>query len=145
MAAAATAPEVPRLAAASATGGGTVRTGGAAASAAPLVSLDAPSPFAPRSLAGNLRGAPRGVVLQVAVRRVTEGRGCGWWSPRAARFTLARRSACRSARWITARTAQTAGGLRWRASFGRALPPGSFSFSIRLLSPGGRPLAFRRV
>lgn len=137
--------EAPRLAAASATGGGTLRTGGSAVSVAPLVSLDAPSPFAPRSLAGNLRGASRGVVVQVAVRRVTEGRGCGWWSPRAARFTLARRAACRSARWITARTTRIAGGLRWRASFGRALPPGSFSFSIRLLGPDGRPLAFRRV
>jgi hypothetical protein len=35
--------------------------------------------------------------------------------------------------------------LRWRASFGRALPSGSYRFSVRLLGPDGRPLAFRRA
>lgn len=137
--------DAPRAAASLATGGGDTRSSSAAGAATPVVSFDAPSPFAPRSLAGRLRGAPRGVSLQVAVRRVAGGRGCGWWVPRAARFTLARRSACRSARWITARTTPTAGGLRWRVSFGRALPPGSYRFSVRLLGPDGRPLAFRRI
>ena len=111
----------------------------------PLLSFDAPSPFAPRSLAGALRDAPATATLQVAIRRGAPGRGCGWWVTRGARFTAPRRDGCRTARWITARLTPSAGGWRWRASLGGTLPAGNYRYSVRVLDGRGRPVAFQRI
>lgn len=111
----------------------------------PLVSFDAPSPFAPRSFAGRLRDAPAGAVVQIAIRRGTVTRGCGWWNPRSARFGPTRRAACDAERWITASLRPATGGRRWRAALGGALPAGSYRYVVRVLDPSGRPLAFLRI
>lgn len=111
----------------------------------PLLSFDAPSPFAPRSIAGRVHHFDGPLTVQVAVRRGSPARGCGWWNARAARFSGARRGGCAARRWITASVRRTAAGWRWRASLGGALPDGSFRFFVRVLDAGGRPVAVRRV
>lgn len=111
----------------------------------PLLSFDQPSPFAPRSVAGRLRDAPAAVVVQVAIRRGTASRGCGWWNPRSGRFSAPRRAACGAERWITASLRPGTGARRWRAALGGTLPDGSYRYVVRVLDAGGRPLAFLRV
>ncbi len=111
----------------------------------PVLSLDAPSPFGPRSLAGRLRDAPQGTVVQVAIRRGSDTRGCGWWNARTGRFGATRRGGCATARWITAVTRPAADGLRWRAMLGGTLPTGTHRYSVRVRGADGRPVLFVRV
>ncbi len=92
--------------------------------AIPLLSFDAPSAFAPRSLAGRLRGAADARTVQVAIRR-------GGRRPRlrlvdGSRRTLhaARRAGCAAPRWMPTTLRRVAGGWRWRASLGATLAPG---------------------
>ena len=117
----------------------------AAASRRPLLSVDAPSPFAPRRIAGELRDAPGAVAVQVAIRRGTPARGCSWWSARAARFTATRRSDCQATRWITGRVLAGPHGGRWRVDLGGPLPGGSYRYLVRVVDAAGRPVAFDRV
>jgi hypothetical protein len=128
--------------AASATSAAATRTGN---DDAPLLSFDAPSAFAPRSLAGRLSGAPGVLTVQVAIRRGGPQHGCGWWAARSARFTAARRSGCATPRWMPASLRRVAGGWRWRAALGATLAPGSYRFLVRVLDAAGRPVSFRRA
>lgn len=111
----------------------------------PVLSVDAPTPFGPTSLAGRLRDAPDGVVVQVAIRRGSPARGCSWWNARSGRFGAARRTGCATARWITASARRTAGGLRWRAVLGGPLPAGTHRYAVRVLDAGGLPILFVRI
>ena len=111
----------------------------------PVLSIDGPAPFGPTSLAGRLRDAPRGAVVQVAIRRGSTGRGCGWWSARTGRFSATRRGGCAAARWITATTKTGADGLRWRAALGGTLPAGTHRYVVRVLGADGAPLLFVRI
>lgn len=111
----------------------------------PVLSFDAPSGFGPTSLAGRLHDAPGAVVVQVAIRRGSAARGCGWWSARSGRFGGTRRGTCTTARWITARVRPAAGGLRWRAALGRPLPAGTHRYVVRVLDGAGHPIAFVRI
>ncbi len=111
----------------------------------PVLSLDAPSAFGPRSLAGRLRDAPPGTVVQVAIQRRTAARGCGWWNARTGRFGATRRGGCGAVRWITAVTRPATGGLRWRAVLGGTLPAGTHRYIVRVLDADGRPVLFARV
>ena len=111
----------------------------------PVLSFDAPSAFGPTSLAGRLRDAPAGVVVQVAIRRGTSARGCGWWNPRSGRFGAARRGGCATARWFTADVKPAARGLRWRAALGGTLPAGTHRYVVRILGADGRPALFVRI
>ncbi len=109
------------------------------------LSFDAPSPFAPRSLAGGLHAAPGAKLVQVAIRRGGQRHGCAWWTPHTARFTAARRSRCSAPHWMTAALRRTAAGWRWRATLGGALAAGNYRFLVRVLDADGHPLAFRQV
>jgi len=119
---------------------GSVALGGG--SARPLLSFDAPTPFAPRAVAGGLRGAPDAHTVQIAIRRGGPRHGCGWWTARTARFTAARRSLCSAPRWMPASLRRSAGGWRWRASLGASLTPGSYHLLVRVLDAGGHAIAF---
>ena len=109
----------------------------------PVLSFDAPTPFAPHALTGDLSGAPAARSVQVAIRRGGPRHGCGWWTARSARFTAARRGGCSAPRWMPAslHRGSTAGGWRWRAALGGSLKPGSYRFLVRVLDAGGRPIA----
>lgn len=111
----------------------------------PVLSLDAPSAFAPRSLAGRLRDAPQGTLVQVAIRRGSAARGCGWWNARTGRFGAPRRGGCADVRWITAVARPAAGGLRWRAALRGTLPAGTHRYIVRVLGADGRPVLFVRI
>jgi len=119
---------------------GSVALGGGSARA--LLSFDAPTPFAPRAVAGGLRGAPGARSVQVAIRRGGPRHGCGWWTARWARFTTARRSLCSAPRWMPASLRRSAGGWRWRAVLGGPLTPGSYHLLVRVLDADGRAIAF---
>lgn len=112
----------------------------------PLLSFDAPSPFAPRSLAGDLRDAPGAAAVHVSIRRGDPRHGCGWWTARRARFSSARRESCPRPRWIAATLRRIDDGrrLRWRVALGGSLPNGSYRFVVRVLDARGLPLAFRQ-
>ena len=144
-------PEAPRSDIGTALGpiGLVTAAGGATGSVAlgggggrPLLSFDAPTPFAPRAVAGGLRGAPGARSVQVAIRRGGPRHGCGWWTARSARFTAARRSLCAAPRWMPASLRRSAGGWRWRAALGASLTPGSYHLLVRVLDAGGRAIAF---
>jgi hypothetical protein len=119
---------------------GSVALGGG--SARPLLSFDAPTPFAPRAVAGGLRGAPEARSVQVAIRRGGPRHGCGWWTARSARFTTARRSLCSAPRWMPASLRRSGGAWRWRAALGGSLAPGSYHVLVRVLDADGRSIAF---
>lgn len=150
-------PETPRSDIGTALGpvGLVTAAGGAADAVAlrgarmrPLLSFDAPSPFAPRALAGGLRGAPGARTVQVAIRRGGPRHGCGWWTARSARFTAARRSGCAAPRWLPAslrRSSSSSSGWRWRATLGGSLTPGSFRVLVRVLDSAGRPITVDQV
>ena len=144
-------PETPRSDIGTALGpiGLVTAAGGATGSVAlgggrtrPLLSFDAPTPFAPRAVAGGLRGAPGARSVQVAIRRGGPRHGCGWWTARSARFTAARRSLCSAPRWMPASLRRSAGGWRWRAVLGGSLAPGSYQLLVRVLDSDGRAIAF---
>jgi len=143
-------PETPRSDVGTALGpiGLVTAAGGAGGSVAiggtrqrPLLSFDAPSPFAPRALTGELRGAPAARSVQVAIRRGGPRHGCGWWTARSARFTAPRRNGCSAPRWMPASLQRGSGARRWRAALGGSLAPGSYRFLVRVLDAAGRPIA----
>ncbi len=110
----------------------------------PVVSFDAPQPFAPRSLSGWLRGAPRGMRVEIALRRGGGRSGCGWWVARNSRFNATSRPSCGKPRWQRAVMRRTPAGWRWKVSLGGVLPTGRYSFVVRVLDGQGHPVDIER-
>ncbi len=110
----------------------------------PALAFDPPDPFTLRVLTGWLRRSSGTPQVELALRRGSSRTGCSWWAVRNLRFSAASRAGCGKPRFIAASMRLTKGGWRWRVALGRALPPGSYSFVIRVRDAAGRPISFER-